>query len=319
VGRRLAVSRRHHQRAVGEHVRRRRLLDVADPTDPDYIYAEAQGGYIGRVNRKTHEVARHQAAARLQGGQAALQLEHADHISPTQKGTIYIGAQFLFRSRDHGQTWERISPDLTTNDPEKQKQEQSGGVTVDNSRPRCTRRSTRSPSRRRTANVIWVGHRRRQPAGHARRRQDLDERRRQHPGLPKNAWVSYVDAGHFDDGHGYAPSTCTRSATCGRTSTRPRTSARRGRRSSRPRTRPVRGYAHVIKEDLVNPTCSSSARSSGSGSRSTAASSGRSTRAAIPERRGARPRDSSARQRPRHRHARPPGSSTTSRRCARSH
>ena len=54
-------------------------------------------------------------------------------MSPTQKGVVYIGAQFLFRSRDHGQTWDRISPDLTTNDPEKQKQEQSGGVTVDNS------------------------------------------------------------------------------------------------------------------------------------------------------------------------------------------
>src|SRR5947208_8601982 len=50
-----------------------------------------------------------------------------------EKRTIYIGAQFLFRSRDHGQTWDRISPDLTTYDPEKQKQEESGGVTVDNS------------------------------------------------------------------------------------------------------------------------------------------------------------------------------------------
>ena len=39
----------------------------ADPTDPTYIYAESQGGEIGRVNRKTHEIARHQAAARLQG------------------------------------------------------------------------------------------------------------------------------------------------------------------------------------------------------------------------------------------------------------
>jgi len=47
---------------------------------------------------------------------------------PNEKGTIYIGAEFLFRSRDHGQSWERISPDLTTNDPEKQKQEESGGV-----------------------------------------------------------------------------------------------------------------------------------------------------------------------------------------------
>ena len=54
-------------------------------------------------------------------------------LSPTDKGTLYIGAQFLFRSRDHGLNWERISPDLTTNDPEMQKQEESGGITVDNS------------------------------------------------------------------------------------------------------------------------------------------------------------------------------------------
>src|SRR5882724_6303901 len=38
------------------------------------------------------------------------------HMSPNDKGTIYLGAQFLFRSRDHGESWERISPDLTTND-----------------------------------------------------------------------------------------------------------------------------------------------------------------------------------------------------------
>ena len=54
-------------------------------------------------------------------------------LSPNEKGTIYIGSQFLFRSRDHGVTWDRISPDLTTNDPIRQKQEQSGGITVDNS------------------------------------------------------------------------------------------------------------------------------------------------------------------------------------------
>ena len=58
-------------------------------------------------------------------------------LSPNEKGTIYIGSQFLFRSRDHGVTWDRISPDLSTNDPIRQRQEQSGGITVDNSaRPR---------------------------------------------------------------------------------------------------------------------------------------------------------------------------------------
>ena len=45
-----------------------------------------------------------------------------------QKGTIYLGAQFLFRSRDQGQSWDRISPDLTTNDPEKQRQEEQAAT-----------------------------------------------------------------------------------------------------------------------------------------------------------------------------------------------
>src|SRR3954464_12192512 len=39
-----------------------------------------------------------------------------------------ISAHNFYSARDHGQTWDRISPDLTTNDPRKQKQEQSGGV-----------------------------------------------------------------------------------------------------------------------------------------------------------------------------------------------
>ena len=123
----------------------------ADPTDPDYVYAESQGGEIGRVNRKTHETRAIKPLPQLQGRKLRFNWNTPIHVSPTQKGTIYIGAQFLFRSRDHGQTWERISPDLTTNDPEKQKQEQSGGVTVDNSVGRDAHHDlSPSPSRRRT-------------------------------------------------------------------------------------------------------------------------------------------------------------------------
>ena len=79
------------------------------------------------------------------------------HASPTQKGTIYIGAQFLFRSRDRGDTWERISPDLTTNDPEKQKQEESGGVTVDNSSAEMHTTIYSISESPKDAQVIWVG------------------------------------------------------------------------------------------------------------------------------------------------------------------
>ena len=49
----------------------------ADPADSNYIYAEYQGGYVGRVNRNTPRSAHHPAPAELQG-KAAVQLEHAD-------------------------------------------------------------------------------------------------------------------------------------------------------------------------------------------------------------------------------------------------
>ena len=35
-------------------------------------------------------------------------------------GALYFGSQFVHRSTDMGTTWTLISPDLTTNDPEKQ-------------------------------------------------------------------------------------------------------------------------------------------------------------------------------------------------------
>ena len=53
--------------------------------------------------------------------------------SPTQAGLIYLGGQFLFRSKDRGDSWERISPDLTTNDQSAQNQLKSGGLSRDNS------------------------------------------------------------------------------------------------------------------------------------------------------------------------------------------
>src|SRR6266480_1317589 len=99
-----------------------------DHTDPDYLYAEYQGGEIARVNRKTHEARNIRPLPRYQEKKLSFNWNTPIHISATQKGTIYIGAQVLFRSQDFGQTWDRISPDLTTNDPQKQRQEQSGGV-----------------------------------------------------------------------------------------------------------------------------------------------------------------------------------------------
>src|SRR5207248_2324100 len=104
-----------------------------DPSDHNYIYAEAQGGEIGRVNRWTHESRAIKPYPQYGEKKLRFNWNTPIQISPNDKNTLYLGAQFLYRSRDHGQSFERISPDLSTNDPEKQKQEESGGITVDNS------------------------------------------------------------------------------------------------------------------------------------------------------------------------------------------
>src|SRR2546430_2585695 len=73
-----------------------------DPTDPDYIYAEYQGGEIGRVNRKTHESRNIKPLPRYAEGKLRYNWNTPIHVSATRKGTISIGAQFLFRSREIG-------------------------------------------------------------------------------------------------------------------------------------------------------------------------------------------------------------------------
>jgi hypothetical protein len=55
----------------------------------------------------------------------------AINSDPFDNSTIYFGSQFVHKSIDKGLTWQIISEDLTTNDPEKQKQAESGGLTMD--------------------------------------------------------------------------------------------------------------------------------------------------------------------------------------------
>jgi photosystem II stability/assembly factor-like uncharacterized protein len=223
----------------------------ADTSDPTYIYAEAQGGNIGRVNRKTHETRDIQPLPGYKEGKLRYNWNTPIHLSPTQKGTVYIGAQFLFRTRDHGQTWQRISPDLTTKDPEKQKQEQSGGVTIDNSSAEMHETIYAISESPKDPNLVWAGT----DDGNLQISRDAGKTWKNVvgnvPGLPKNAWVSSIEAGHFDAGTAYATfdlhtfgdmkAYVYRTADFGATWT-----------ALAPADGAMKGYAHVVKEDLVN-------------------------------------------------------------------
>ncbi len=223
-----------------------------DPTDPTYLYAEAQGGYIGRVNRKTHESRDIKPLPIYNEGKLRFNWNAPIHLSPTRNGTIYLGSQFLHRSKDFGQTWERISPDLSTNDPAKQKQEQSGGVTVDNSSAEMHTTIVAIGESPRNPRVIWAGT----DDGNLQVTRDGGRTWMNTvgnvPGLPKNPWVTTVEPGHFDAGTIFATFDAHysgdmkpyayKSTDYGRTWT-----------NLIAANSPVRGYAHVIKQDLVNP------------------------------------------------------------------
>ena len=222
-----------------------------DPSDTDYVYAEAQGGEIGRVNRKTHETRNIKPLPQYNEGKLRFNWNTPIHVSPNQKGTIYLGSQFLFRSRDHGQTWERISPDLSTNDPQKQTQEQSGGVTVDNSSAEMHTTIYAIAESPKNPNVIWAGT----DDGNVQVTRDGGKTWTNVvanvTGVPKNAWVSYIDASHFDEGGAYVTFDAHtfgdmrpyayRTSDYGQTWS-PLVGADSG----------IRGYAHVVREDPVN-------------------------------------------------------------------
>ena len=88
---------------------------VADPTDADIIYSQSQYGGLVRTNRKSQAQKRIQPWQPQKGEFPAYRWNWSAPfvISPHDPKTLYFGANVLFRSRDRGDTWERISPDLT--------------------------------------------------------------------------------------------------------------------------------------------------------------------------------------------------------------
>jgi len=224
-----------------------------DPADANYVYAESQGGFIGRVNRFTLEGQFIKPEPNYGEGKLRFNWNTPIHMSPNEKGTIYVGAQFLFRSRDHGQSWDRISPDLTTNDPEKQKQEESGGVTVDNSYAEMHTTIYSISESPRDGKTIWAGT----DDGNLQVTRDGAKTWTNVvgnvPNLAKASWVSWVEASLYDAGTAYAAFDrhtfgdtdphVFKTTDYGKTWT-PIVAADSG----------VRGYAHVIKEDTVLPS-----------------------------------------------------------------
>ncbi|HQR35779.1 MAG TPA: hypothetical protein PLK30_23780 [Blastocatellia bacterium] len=95
------------------------MYNQVDPTDSRWVYNTQEFGRHARLDQKTKE--RKIIAPTRPQTQPMLRFNWVAplRMSPHDPKTIYAGAQVLFRSRDRGDTWEEISPDLTSNDPAK--------------------------------------------------------------------------------------------------------------------------------------------------------------------------------------------------------
>ncbi|HVO98241.1 MAG TPA: hypothetical protein VMT15_09255 [Bryobacteraceae bacterium] len=129
--------------------------------DPEIFLSESQGGGIVRTDLRTHEQQDVSPQPRRNDGGPINELKYRFNWnapivgSPHEKNTVYFGSNVVFKSTDFGKTWSVISPDLTTNDPEKQKS--VGTVWTENTTAEyhCTIiRIAESPVQ---AGVIWAG------------------------------------------------------------------------------------------------------------------------------------------------------------------
>ena len=144
----------HHWRTIGGGDG---FAVTTDPGDPDLVYLESQGGRIVRYRRSTGEAKEVYPYAKGEEKKLRFNWNTPIYASPTQKGTIYIGAQYLMRSKDSGDSWERVSPDLTTDDQSRQKQLESGGLTVDNSSAENYTTIVTISESSKNPNVVWAG------------------------------------------------------------------------------------------------------------------------------------------------------------------
>jgi photosystem II stability/assembly factor-like uncharacterized protein len=192
--------RNHHWQEVGFGDG----FDTApDPRDPMRGWAMSQEGYLVRWDLRTGE-RKDVRPAPPAGEELRFNWNAALALDPFEPGTIYYGSQFVHKSTDGGDTWTPISPDLTTDRAEWQKQAESGGLTPDvTGAENFTTLVALAPSPLQPG-VLWAGsddgvlHVTRD-GGATWQRVDGNLR-----GVPANTWVPHVHPSPQDAGTAFA-------------------------------------------------------------------------------------------------------------------
>ena len=173
---------------------------VPIPGRTDAVYAQSQEGNVGLVHTQTgySELIKpvHPEGEKLRfHWNAPIAL---DPFAP--ETTLYFGSQYIHKSSDNGKNWSIISPDLTTNDPEKQKQLESGGLTFDvTGAENHTCLIAIAPSAL-NQDVIWSGSddgKLYVTSDGGAQWMDLSKKLK---GLPEGSWIPQIRASDYEEG-----------------------------------------------------------------------------------------------------------------------
>ncbi len=170
---------------------------LADPNDPLSGYSMSQQGFLRRWDVRTGErkdirpVGPDDVELRFNWNAAIV-------VDPFDGNTVYYGSQFVHKSTDRGDSWTIISPDLTTDNPEWQKQAESGGLTLDvTGAENFTTIVAIAPSTLERG-VIWVGT----DDGRVHVTRDgganWESVEKNIKGVPANSWVPHIEPSKFD-------------------------------------------------------------------------------------------------------------------------
>jgi len=223
---------------------------VPDGTDPNIAYAESQGGNAGRIDLRTMRAVTIKPQSE---GDEKLRWNWNTPIVIGAKNpaNLYMGAQYLYKSTDKGTSWTRISPDLTTNDKKKQEQENSGGLSADNTSAENHTTIFTIAESPLDEKMIWVGT----DDGNIQLTTDAGKtwtnlaKNYAAAGIPPQTWVSSIEPGKFDkntvfatfDNHMYGDhKTYAAKSTDG------------GKTWKAFNSTEFTGFAHKIKEDIKN-------------------------------------------------------------------
>ena len=175
------------------------------PTKPHIVYSEMQGAEaIWRFDTKEKQLRVVKPYAISGDPKLRFNWNTPITTSPHNPDRLFAGSQFVHVSNDMGNTWTKISPDLSTNDKLKQNQVESGGLSADNSgaENHCTIFTiAESPL---SEKVIWAGT----DDGNIQVTKDGGKSwsnvTSNLKGLPLNTWCYHIEASVFNEAIAYA-------------------------------------------------------------------------------------------------------------------